>query len=386
MRGGISIAAVAAVAAALAAATIAASASGGAKSTFAAVNCKDTATIGYFGPTTGPGASIGEEIRRFSLLYGQQWNAAGKKPTIKFVEGDTQFDPAQSSTIAQQFSSNSNIVGVIGPGSTPEVLAAAPVFKRAGMAYSVASATRSDLTSGKNPGFFRIAAPDSLQAKTTTDFMIKRLHVKSVLVTDDQSGYGKPLADDVASLLRKARVKVHRSWVTQKQSDFAALITSIPSGTDLVYLAWLLPAKLQLFGVQLKEQGKGKLKLYMSDAAGTGPVTIVGAYFSTFGPFVQTFPEAQKVLKDYRAKYGQKAQVTNFGPLGYISGQTMVDAVARACKDGTATRAEVLQQMYKTNLKTSIIGQPIRYTTHGDRVGAGFFVFQITQKGPVTIR
>jgi branched-chain amino acid transport system substrate-binding protein len=386
MRTGLLLTGVAVVTAAIAVATTAATASSAARATAAAVNCKGTATIGYFGPTTGPGASIGEEIRRFSLLYGQQWNAAGKKPTIKFVEGDTQFDPAQSSTVAQQFASNGDIIGVIGPGSTPEVLAAAPIFKRAGMAYSVASATRTDLTSGKNPGFFRIAAPDSLQAKTTTDFMVKRLHVKSVLVTDDQSGYGKPLADQVASLLRRAGVTVHRSSVTQKQSDFSALITSIPSGTDLVYTAWLLPAKLQLFGVQLKEQGKGKLKLYMSDAAGTGEVRIAGAYFSTFGPFVQTFPEAQRVLRDYRAKYGQKAQVTNFGPLGYISGQTMVDAVARACKDGTATRAEVLQQMYRTNLRTSIIGQPIRYTKRGDRVGAGFFVFQITRNGPITIR
>ena len=50
------------------------------------------------------------------------------------------------------------------------------------------------------------------------------------------------------------------------------------------------------------------------------------------------------------------------------------------------TRGEVLKELHKTNLKTSIIGQPIRYTTHGDRVGAGFFVFQITKKGPVTIR
>jgi len=353
--------------------------------TKAGVSCGSTATIGYFGPTTGPAASIGEEIRRFSILYAQEWNAAGKKPTIKIVEGDTQLDPAQTSTVAQQFVSNKDMVGVIGPGSSPEVVAAAPIFKRAGMAYSVASATRTSLSDGSNPGFFRIAAPDSVQAKTTTDFMTKRLHVKSVLVTDDQSAYGKPLADEVASLLQKAGVKVKRTSVTQKQSDFSAVITSIPSGTDLVYLAWLLPAKMQLFGVQMKEQGKGNIKLYMSDAAGSGGVTIAGVYFSTFGPYVQTFPQAQKMLKDFHAKYGSGAQITNYGPLGYISGQAMVDAVARACKDGTATRAEVLQQMYKTNLKTSVIGQPIRYTKNGDRIGARFFIFQITKKGAVTV-
>jgi ABC-type branched-subunit amino acid transport system substrate-binding protein len=43
----------------------------------AGVDCGKQATIGYFGPTTGPAASIGEEIRRFSLLYAQEWNSAG---------------------------------------------------------------------------------------------------------------------------------------------------------------------------------------------------------------------------------------------------------------------------------------------------------------------
>jgi hypothetical protein len=60
--------------------------------------------------------------------------------------------------------------------------------------------------------------------------------------------------------------------------------------------------------------------------------------------------------------------------------------VARACKNGKATRAEVLAQLHKTNLKRSIFGDPIRFNSHGDRIGAHFFQFQLTKKGPVPVK
>ena len=345
------------------------------------VSCGTSATIGYFGPTTGPVASIGAELRDFSILYAQEWNSKGKKPTMNVVEGDTKFDPAVVSTVAQKFASNSDMLGVVGPGASQEVLAAGPIFKKAGMAFVAASATRPSLTNGSIPTFLRIAAPDTLQAASTTKFMLKRLHTKSVLAVDDQSAYGKPLADAVAKILRSAGVKVQRASISQKASDFSSVITGMPSSVDLVYLAIQLPQKMQLFGEQLKEQGKN-VKVFLSDAGGNG-VKLPGAYFSTFGPDVSHLAPAQAIIKDYHKRFGAKAPLTAFGPLAYVSGQVVVDAVARACKDGTATRAEVLAQLHKTNLPTSIFGDPISFNSHGDRIGAHFFTFQITKKGPV---
>jgi ABC-type branched-subunit amino acid transport system substrate-binding protein len=156
------------------------------------------------------------------------------------------------------------------------------------------------------------------------------------------------------------------------------------SNTDLVYLAIQIPQKMQLFGTQLKEQGKN-VKVFLSDAGGSG-VNLPGAYFSTFGPDITHYAPAKSVLKAYHAKYGAKAPVTAFGPLAYVSGQVVVDAIARACKDGTATRAEVLKELHKTNLKTSVFGDPISFNSHGDRIGAHFFQFQITKKGPVPVK
>jgi ABC-type branched-subunit amino acid transport system substrate-binding protein len=350
----------------------------------AGVDCSSSATIAYFGPTTGPVASIGAELRGFSILYAQQWNDAGKKPSMKVEEGDTKFDPAITSTVAQRFASDSNVLGVIGPGASQEVLAAGPIFKKAGLGYVAASATRQDLTNGKLPTFLRIAAPDKVQAISTADFMKKKLHAKSVLAVDDQSAYGKPLADQVGRLLKAAGVKVKRASVTAKTSDYSSVITSMPSDVNIVYLAMQIPEKMTLFGNQLKEQGKN-VKVFLSDAGGSG-VKLPGAYFSTFGPDVTHYGPAQSVLKAYHKKYGSKAPVTAFGPLAYVSGQVVVDAVARACKNGTATRAEVVKELHKTNLKKSIFGDPVRFDRHGDRIGAHFFQFQITKNGSVPVK
>lgn len=351
----------------------------------AGVDCSSSATIAYTGPTTGPVASIGAELRGFSLLYAQQWNARGKKPTFKMQEGDDKFDSAVASTIAQRFSSDSNVLAVIGPGSSQEVLAAGPIFKKAGMPFVVASATATELTNGQFPSFLRIAAPDKIQALTTAQFIKTTLKGKSVLAVDDQSSYGKPLADQVAKLLKGLHVKVKRVSVTQKTADFSSVITSMPGDTNVVYLALQLPQEMTLFGTQLKEQGKN-VKLMLSDAGGSG-VRLNGAvYFSTFGPDITRYGPAQPVIRAYHKQYGSKAPVSAFGPLAYVSGQVAVDAVARACKDGTATRAEVLKQLHKTNLKTSVFGDPIRFDSHGDRIGAHFFQFQLTKKGPVPIR
>jgi branched-chain amino acid transport system substrate-binding protein len=352
--------------------------------TRATVSCKSSATIGYMGPTTGPVASIGEELRIWSLFYIAQWNATHKFK-IHITEGDDAFDPAQASTIATQFASNSKILGVLGPGSSPEVVAASPAFIRAGVPFIAATATRTTLTDGSIPTFFRIAPPDSVQAKTTTDYMVKKLKVKRVAIFDDQSAYSAPLAASVAQQLAQRGVKVYHSSVSQKQSDFSSSITNIPSGTQLVYLPFTVPANMQLFGEQMVEQGK-RIPLFVGDAGYSTDFHINGSDFSTFAPDIRTIPADRGVLKAFFKKYGAKAPLTTYGPPAYTASEAMVQAIARACAKGSATRASVFRQLHKTKLKTSILGHPIRFTAHGDVVGAHFVIFQIRNGHPVVIQ
>ena len=176
------------------------------------------------------------------------------------------------------------------------MLAAGPIFKKAGMPFVVASATATELTNGQFPSFLRIAAPDKIQALTTAQFIKTTLKGKSVLAVDDQSSYGKPLADQVAKLLKGLHVKAKRVSVTQKTADFSSVITSMPGDTNVVYLALQLPQEMTLFGTQLKEQGKN-VKLMLSDAGGSGLRLNGAVYFPTFGPDISRYGPAQPAIR-----------------------------------------------------------------------------------------
>jgi branched-chain amino acid transport system substrate-binding protein len=348
------------------------------------VSCGTAATIGYMGPTTGPVASIGAELRLWPLYYISLWNATHKLQ-IKVVEGDDQFDPAQASTIAQQFASNDDLLTVIGPGSSTEVFAAAPLFKRAGLAYLAPTATNSTLTDGKNGHFFRIAPPDSVQAQTTADYMTRVLKAKSIAIFDDQGAYSKPLADAVEKLLKAKGVSVYRSSVKPTATDYSAAITTIPDSAQLVYTPFSNPATMQLFGSQLGEQGK-KVTMFAGDSGYSSDFHIEGAYFSTFAPDIRDIPADKKLINAFYKKYGSKAPLTTYGPPSYVGAQMVVAAVAKACADGQATRAEVYSDLRQARLRSSILGHPIQFTPHGEVVGSRFVIFRIKDGKPHVIQ
>src|SRR5215471_3994390 len=72
------------------------------------------ATIGMEGPLTGPVAFLGQEQLHFAQLAVAKDNLANHTK-ITMVQGDTQLNPAQATTVTQQFTSNSKILAVVGP-------------------------------------------------------------------------------------------------------------------------------------------------------------------------------------------------------------------------------------------------------------------------------
>src|SRR6202042_3297768 len=100
-----------------------------------AVSCSNPIQIGMMGPFTGPVSSIGDDQLHWAEFFAAQWNKS-HPIKINIVQGDTQLNPAIASTVAQSFASNSSVVGVIGPAGSDEVTAAAPILKKAGLAFA----------------------------------------------------------------------------------------------------------------------------------------------------------------------------------------------------------------------------------------------------------
>ena len=137
---------------------------------------------------------------------------------------------------------------------------------------------------------------------------------------------------------------------------------------------------MQLFGEQMVTQGEN-IPIFAGDSGYSTEFHIAGAYFSTFAPHIRNFPSDKGVIDAFFKKYGSNAPLTTYGPPAYVAAQMLVAAVAKACSDGTATRAEVYGDLLKTQLSSSILGHAIRFTSKGEDDLARFVIFQIQKNG-----
>ena len=336
----------------------------------------DSPTIGFMGPITGDAAFIGKEQLGFAQ-YAIKRLAKGK---IKLTQGDTQLDPAQASTVGAKFQADSNMLAVVGPAGSQEVLAVAPIFKKSQrMPFISGSATKTSLTAGGIPNFFRTVPNDSVQSPTTAKFIRQVLKAKSVFIVDDQTAYSKPLANGVQANLKAGGVKVTRNSVNQKVTDFSSLVSKIGDDVTVVYLPWQIAANGQIFGQQMKEQGK-KAIIVGSDGMDSGDFNIPGSYISAFAPDIRGIKGNAAFIKGYGKKF-----VSNFGPPSYVATNAAIVAIQKACADGNATRAEVLKNLRRTFLPKTVLGGNLVFTLHGDVKGSKFYIFKLGEGGKKTL-
>jgi len=336
------------------------------------------ASIGLEAPITGPVAPLGQEQLHFAQLAMITDNLANKT-RITLVQGDTQLNPAMATTVTQQFTSNNKIVAVVGPAGSQEVEAVGPLMDRAGLAFISGSATNASLTTGKYPTFFRSVSKDSVQGPQDANYIVNTLHPKALMIVDDQEAYSTGLVSAMVPIFSAAGIKVDHESVSQKTTDFSSLVAKVTPDTTVVVLPWQVAANAQQFGKDLAQEHKKALIFGTDGLFSPGTFTISGSYVSSFGPDITAIPADSAIAAAAKAKYGTFG---TFGPPVYAATHVVDEAIASVCKSGqTPSRANVLAAIKNTNEATSILGQPIKFDSHGDVVNGKFFLFKIDSSG-----
>jgi branched-chain amino acid transport system substrate-binding protein len=352
------------------------SASSGGTTNTAAKKC--ATSIGFEGPLTGSVAVLGQEQVHFAELALAMDNAANKTH-ITLVQGDTQLTPSVATTVTQQFTSNNAIVGVVGPAGSQEVEAVGPLFARAQIAFISGSATNASLTTGTYPTFFRVVSKDSVQGPQDANYIINTLHPKALMIVDDQEAYSTGLVAVMMPIFKAAGIKVVHESVSQKVTDFSSIVAKVTPSTSVVVLPWQVASNAQQFGRDLAQQHKNAVIFGTDGLFSPGTFTIAGSYVSSFGPDITGIPADASLAATAKAKYGSFG---TFGPPVFAATHVLDEAIASVCKAGqTPTRANVLAAVKTTNESTSILGQPISFTSGGDVVNGKFFLFKIDSTG-----
>jgi branched-chain amino acid transport system substrate-binding protein len=337
-----------------------------------------TASVGFEGPITGQVAVLGDEQLAFAKLAVADDNKANGT-NISLVQGDTQLTPSIATTVTQQMVSNSKVVAVVGPAGSQEVEAVGPLFGRAGLAFITGSATKTTLTNGSNPTFFRVVGDDAVQGPQDAHYIVNHLHPKALMIVDDQEAYSTGLVSAMLPIFKAAGITVDHESVSQKSTDFSSLVAKVGATTSVVVLPWQVAANAQQLGKNLAEQHKKAVIFGTDGLFSPGTFTIPGSYVSSFGPDITAIPTDATLVSEAKAAY---PKFGTFGPPVYAATHVIDEAISSVCKSGgTPSRSSVLSAIKSTNESTSVLGQPISFTSHGDDAGAKFFLFKLDPKG-----
>lgn len=341
---------------------------------------EDAVAIGLVSPLTGDQAYVGLGVQYGAEMAVEDANAAGPvfgTTKIKLIPLDDQHNPTQAVMAANKLAANPNVVAVVGHFNSSCSKAASSIYHETRLAQVSPASTNPEISKQGYDTFFRVCATDDVQAPTAADFVWNKIGSKKIAIIDDQTTYGKGLADEFEKRFKSLGGQVLRhDGITQGEKDFTPLLTKIKSvKPELVYYGGVYPELALL----LRQANKVGLKAKWMGGDGIYDATLIqlaspaiteGVYATMLGVDPHSLPAAQDFVKRYEARHGQ---IGSFSAYAYDAANVLIEAIRRA---GKKDREAVLKEVRATKDFPGILG-PVNFDEKGDAVGKSVGIFQI---------
>jgi branched-chain amino acid transport system substrate-binding protein len=307
------------------------------------------------------------------------------------------WDSGKCSANANAYAQNSSVVGVIGTFNSGCAEIIVPVLNRAanGPVAMVSPAnTYVGLTHGGpgtvagEPGkyyptgkrnYARVVAADDFQGAADA-VLAKSLGVKKVYILNDKEAYGLGVASNFRNAAKRLGLTISgfTAW-DGKASSYEALGVKIKaSGAQGIFLGGLICENGGKLLKDLRNAVGANVKIMMPD--GFTPISATvqqggsaseGATVSVAGlpntalkgagkTFIQSFTKADKRAPDPYSVYAAQ------------SAEVIVAAIAQS----NGTRADIAKQLFKINLKGSILGN-VSFNSNGDVTSNPVTIYKI---------
>ncbi len=318
--------------------------------------------IGIFNSLTGATAYGGVPIHNGMKLAINQANASGElgETKIRIVEGDTASDKGQSITLFNKFVQSDNALIVIGPTTSAEANAVAPIANEYKTPLFAIGTSKDILKAG--PWSFKVQEQGFDSMSALADYSIKKLGSKKIALIFNREIDGQIAQKDgfKKSVVDQGATIVSEDGILSADTDFLALASRLAaSDVDTIYLVPVNAEQCANIIIQLRQAGIGKTVKMV------GPSTLASKTFVTHGGsavegtvvLADYFPsnpsEAnQRFVKAYKDAYG--ANPDNWAAMGYTLAQLTVKAIKQAGPN--PDRSKVREQLSKLENVPVLIG------------------------------
>ncbi|KGB83126.1 amino acid ABC transporter substrate-binding protein [Rhodovulum sp. NI22] len=232
----------------------------------AAAFAEETVKIGYQLPLTGNTAQYGQDFKDAAEIALTKFNASGALPVpVEIIYEDSRSDAKEGVTIARKFVDDDGIVGVLGDFTSTVSMAAAQVYKKAGMAQLSQTASHPDFAKISKWQFRNITTQDQ-EGSVNAQWMLDQ-GIKKVAVIAEQTDWGQSVVKGIVEPFEAAGGEiVYTEFFNRGLADFRPIITKLENNTpDAVYTGFFYEDGAQ-FLKQMKQLDAG-IPVYSTSAA-----------------------------------------------------------------------------------------------------------------------
>jgi branched-chain amino acid transport system substrate-binding protein len=334
--------------------------------------------LGFFGGLTGDNSGLVVPAKNGAQLAIDQYNEKNADCKVELVPYDSQGAADKAGGLATSAAADTKIVGMIGPAFSGESEVANPIFESATLPAITPSATRPSLSEKGWKIFHRGVGNDLSQGPAAARYITKVMNATKVFVVDDQSAYGAGLADEAKKILTTSLI-VGTDKVSEKQTDFAAIVTKIKSSGATVLFYGGYTAEASLFLKQLRAGG-WRGTMVGGDGINdpnmlsvTGQADVEGTVATC--PCAPATAAKGTFVADYKAKFSVDPAV--YADVAFDLANIFLEAIA----GGKSTRADIQTFLGSYSKKGSATGVTYKWTDKGELDPAEVIVWAYEAKG-----
>lgn len=336
--------------------------------------------IGIGAPLTGGAASFGIEMKQAVELAIEEQNALGGRRFEAAVADDEGTD-AKGQTIARAFCDDQTILGVVGHVNSNVSITASTLYQTCGLPMITPMSSNPAVTDRGLPNVFRLTNRDDHKGPGLAAYLYQKRGKRKAVVMDDQTVYGKGLADVFARTFSTlGGTIVARPTVKVGDREFHTLLSSLPKDFDVLFYGGIAEAAYVL--KQMREMGSNQLfacgdgcwsvKGFIQPAEGA-TTKGEGVLVLSAAPAVGRVPGSQAFADRYAKRFGP---IANYAANSYDAARVLLLAIEQAAhgKSGPPTRAEVLAALRTLRFQGIAYARPVEWDPKGDNKGAVIFV------------
>ena len=330
--------------------------------------------IATIGPMTGNYASFGGQMKAGAQQAVEDINKAGGvmgQQLVLQVEDDA-CDPRQAVSAANKVAGD-KVALVVGHFCSGSSIPASKVYTEEGILQISPASTNPKYTDEGAWDTFRVCGRDDQQGQVAGKYLADNFKGKKIALLNDNSAYGKGLADETKKTLNAAGVtEAMYATYTPGERDYSAIVSRMKqAGIDVIYIGGY-HTETGLIARQAKEQG-------MNPTIVGGDALVTNEFWQISGPAgegtIMTFPadprkraSAAQVLAEFKAK--------NFDPEGYTlytyaAIQVWADAVKKA---NSLDPKKVADALHSGETMPSVLGD-LQFDKKGDIKAADYVLY-----------